>query len=57
VVRVLDVLCGALEHASELVEINLSDNALGTKGVRACAKVRSRATPFLLATALFSPCI
>ena len=33
------MISAALAQASHLKELNLSDNALGEKGVRACAEV------------------
>jgi len=34
--KVLEILCNSLKHCVDVTEINLSDNALGRKGITAC---------------------
>lgn len=39
VLKVLQIVSGALAECSKLLHVNISDNALGEKGIRACADV------------------
>lgn len=39
VLQVLQIVSGALAKCSKLLHVNISDNALGEKGIRACADV------------------
>ena len=44
VLQVLQIVSAALAECSKLLHVNISDNALGEKGIRACGEVLTSST-------------